>query len=131
MPHVLSSLRPLGHCGISFFFPKQKSGGSSRLRRHPLSSDSFSGWLRHVRRLRPLGPLHNLEFDRISFLQCPVTVSDNRGIMYEHIRPILAPDESVSFRIIEPLYCSLHFVSPLAGDYFVSYSWGGFHSAPP
>jgi hypothetical protein len=67
--------------------------------------------------------LHNLKFYRISFLQRPVAIADDRRIMYEYIGPVFPPDESVSFRIIEPLYCSLHFVSPLAGDSF--YSWGG------
>jgi hypothetical protein len=32
--------------------------------------------------------------------------------MYEHIRPVLPPNESVSFRVIEPLHGTLHFVSP-------------------
>jgi hypothetical protein len=36
--------------------------------------------------------------------------------VYEYIGPIFPAYESVSFRIIEPLYCSLHFVSPLDGD---------------
>jgi hypothetical protein len=36
--------------------------------------------------------------------------------VYEHIGPVFPAYESVSFRIIEPLYCSLHFVSPLDGD---------------
>jgi hypothetical protein len=69
--------------------------------------------------------LHDLEFDRISFLQCPVSIADDRRIVYEHIGAIFSPDESVSLGIIEPLDCSLHFVSPLAGDSDVSYSWGG------
>jgi hypothetical protein len=51
--------------------------------------------------------------------------------MYEHIGPILPPDESIPLRIIEPLYCSVHFVSPLAGDSNVSYSWGGMKLQSP
>ncbi len=68
--------------------------------------------------------LHDLEFYRISFLERPVTIADDRGVMYENIGPIFTPYESVTFRIIEPLNCSLHFVSPLAGDQHF-YSWGG------
>jgi hypothetical protein len=45
--------------------------------------------------------------------------------MYKHIGAVIPPDESIPFRIIKPLNCSLHFVSPLAGDSDVSYSWGG------
>jgi hypothetical protein len=68
--------------------------------------------------------LHDLEFYRISFLERPVTIADDRGVMYENIGPVFPPYESVTFRIIEPLNCSLHFVSPLAGDQHF-YSWGG------
>jgi hypothetical protein len=69
--------------------------------------------------------LHDLKFDRISFLQRPVSIADDRRIVYEDVGAIFSPDESVSFGIIKPLHCSLHFVSPLAGDSSVSYSWGG------
>jgi hypothetical protein len=34
--------------------------------------------LGYVRRLRPFWTLHDLELDRISFLQRPVTISDDR-----------------------------------------------------
>jgi hypothetical protein len=53
--------------------------------------------------LRPLGPLYDLKFDWISFLKSAITVSDDRGIMNENIWAIFAPDEAVSFRIVEPL----------------------------
>jgi hypothetical protein len=38
----------------------------------------------------------------------------------ENIGPILSANESVSFRVVKPLYGSLQFVSPFDG-----YSWGG------
>jgi hypothetical protein len=79
----------------------------------------------YVRRLGPFRTLHDIKFDRISFLQRPVSIADDRRIVYEHVGAIFSPDESVSLRIIEPFNCSLHFVSPLAGDSGVSYSWGG------
>jgi len=40
--------------------------------------------------------------------------------MYEYVGPVFPPYESVSLGIVKPFHCSLHFVSPLAGD-----SWGG------
>ena len=54
--------------------------------------------------LRALGPLHDFKLDRLSFLQGSVTVTDDSGIMDENIGAIVAPDESVSFRIVEPFY---------------------------
>jgi hypothetical protein len=66
----------------------------------------LSDRLTYVRRLGPFRPLYDFEFDRISFLQRPVTIPDYRGIMNEHIGPIFSANESVSFRIIKPLYCS-------------------------
>jgi hypothetical protein len=68
---------------------------------------NFSGnWFGYVRRLGSFRALHDLKFYRISFLERPVTIADDRGIMYENIGPIFTPYESVTFRIIEPLNCS-------------------------
>ena len=55
-----------------------------------------SGRFGHIRCLRPLGTLDNFEFDRISFLQRPVTISDNRRVVHEYIRSIFPTDESVT-----------------------------------
>jgi hypothetical protein len=77
-----------------------------------MSSLGFSGCFGHIRGLGTFRALHNLEFDRISFLQRAVTIPDDRRVMYEHIGAIFSPDESISFRVIEPLHCSMHFVSP-------------------
>src|SRR5215470_2183034 len=51
----------------------------------------------HVGCLRTLRALDDFELDRITFLQSAISVSDNGGIVYEHIRAILAPDEAVAF----------------------------------
>ena len=91
-----------------------------------LDPNSSSGALFHLGRLRSFGSLNDLKFDRVTLLQCPVAIPGYRRVVYEYIRPIFPANESVSFRIIEPLYCSLHFVSPLDGD-----SGGGNCKAPP
>jgi hypothetical protein len=78
--------------------------------------------------LRAFRALDYFKFDGITFLQRAVTIADDRGIVDEHIGTVFTANESVSFRIIEPLHCTLHFVSPLAGDSNVSYSWGGKHT---
>jgi len=98
-----------------FLPPNKKNGGSSRLRRQ-LDPNSLSGAFFHLGRLRSFGSLNYLKFDWITLLQRPVTIPGDCRIVYEYIGPIFTAYESVSFRIIEPLYCSLHFVSPLDGD---------------
>src|SRR5882762_7749578 len=99
----------------------KKNGGSSRPRRL-LDPNSLSGAFFYLGRLRSFGSLYYVKFDRITLLQRPVAIPGDCRIVYEYIGPIFPAYESVSFRIIEPLYCSLHFVSPLDGD-----SGGGKH----
>lgn len=94
---------------------QQKNGGSSRLRRL-LDPNSLSGAFFHLGSLRSFGSLYYLKFDWITLLQRPVAIPGDCRVVYEYIWPIFPAYESVSFRIIEPLYCSLHFVSPLDGD---------------
>jgi hypothetical protein len=62
----------------------------------------------HVCRLRTFRPLDDFKLDRISFLQSAIAVASDCGIMYEHIRAIVTPDEAVPFRIIEPFNRSSH-----------------------
>jgi hypothetical protein len=66
-------------------------------------------WFRDVGRLRSFGSLNNFKFDGIPLVQAPITIARYRRIVYEHIRTVIAPDEAISFRIIEPLHDSLHF----------------------
>jgi hypothetical protein len=61
----------------------------------------------HISSLRTLRSLDDLKLDRISFLQRAVAVASDRGIMYENIGAIVAPDEAVTFCVIEPFYCSV------------------------
>jgi hypothetical protein len=79
-------------------------------------ANSLTAGLRNVCRLRAFRPLHDLELHRISFLQGAVSISCDGGIVNEHIWTVIAPDEAVSFGIIEPLYSSLHCDSLLKRD---------------
>jgi hypothetical protein len=58
----------------------------------------------YISSLRTLGSLHDLKLNHLSFLQGAITVSNNRGIMNEDVGTILAPNESVAFRVIEPFH---------------------------
>jgi hypothetical protein len=60
----------------------------------------------YVSSLRTLRPLHDLKLNHISFLQGAITVTNNRGIMNEDIGTIIAPNESVTFSVIEPFHRS-------------------------
>ena len=66
--------------------------------------------------LGAFGSLDNLKFDGISFLQRAVAIPNYGGVMNKYIRPIFSSDEAVPFRVIEPLYISLHFHVPPQGD---------------
>lgn len=67
-------------------------------------AESLAARFLHVGGLWTLRPLHDFEFDDISFLQCAVTVSDDGGIVNEHIRAIVTPDEAITFGVVEPFH---------------------------
>jgi hypothetical protein len=62
----------------------------------------------HIRGLRSFRPLDNLEFNRIPFIQGLVTLGYDRRVMDKHIRTSIAPDEAITFRIVEPLDRAFH-----------------------
>jgi hypothetical protein len=65
-----------------------------------------------VGRLRAFRSLNDFEFDWVSFLQRAIAIASDRGIMYENVWAIIAPDEAVSFGIVKPFHGSLHFACP-------------------
>ena len=48
--------------------------------------------------------LDDIEFDVIALFQSFVAVQLDCRVMYEYIRSVIAPDESIALGIIEPLY---------------------------
>ncbi len=67
-------------------------------------SEGLAARFLHVGSLRTFRSLHNLEFDHISFLQSAVAVSNDGRVVDEDIGPIVTPDKTVTFRVIEPFY---------------------------
>ena len=61
------------------------------------------GCLQHIRRLRPLCALHDVELDVFPLFQGLESFSLQRGIMYEDIIPALKANEPESLAIVEPL----------------------------
>src|SRR5712672_3974890 len=92
---------------------KRKAGRELRPAGCRNSVNRSSAWFLHVGSLRTFRPLHNFEFDYISFLQCAVTVSDDGGIVNEHIRAIVTPDEAITFGVIEPFHGATQAYPPL------------------
>ena len=83
---------------------KGRQSGTSLPAENNGRAKSLAARFLHVGGLWTLRPLHDFEFDDISFLQCAVTVSDDGGIVNEHIRAIVAPDKAVTFCVIEPFH---------------------------
>ena len=101
----------------SFPLKMKKAGGGTR------SADRISAMqIKLTRRLGDVGclgtfrSLDNLKFDGVSFLQCAVAITDYGRVVNKYIRPIFSSDEAVAFRVIEPLYRSLHLHVPPQGD---------------
>ena len=57
----------------------------------------------HCIRLGTFLTLDDIELDFVALFQCFIAVQLDRRIMDENIRPVIAPDESVSLGVIEPL----------------------------
>jgi hypothetical protein len=63
----------------------------------------ISSALRDVGGLRSLLPFGDFEFHRIAFLQTLIAFRTNGAVMHKYIGAIRPPDESITFRVIEPL----------------------------
>src|SRR3989338_10430712 len=65
----------------------------------------------HVRGLRSLGPLGDLELHRLALFQGLEAVATDRGVVDEHVlRPIFRGDKPIPLLVAKPLHGSLrHF----------------------
>jgi len=72
---------------------------------HILLSDLFQTC--DLVRLRSLLSFNDVEFDFIALFQAFVAVNLDRAIVHEDIRPIITPDKSVPFCVVEPLHLAL------------------------
>src|SRR5687767_53434 len=68
-----------------------------------------------VPRLRTLGAIDDLEFDRLTLFQGPEAVATDRGVVHEHVAATLALNEPIAFGVVEPLdlACNAHRSSSL------------------
>lgn len=54
--------------------------------------------------LRAFLPLHDLEFDLITFLQALIAFRGDRAIVHKDVRSIVASNKTVAFGIVEPFH---------------------------
>src|ERR1700730_1244323 len=66
------------------------------------------GTLCHICRLRPLWTLDNFEFNRVPFVQGFVSLAYDCRVVDKYVGSILASDETVTFRVVEPLDLAFH-----------------------
>src|SRR5258708_26528980 len=62
----------------------------------------------HICSLRPFGTLDNFEFNGVPFLQGFVSLAYDSGVVDKYIWTVIAPDEAVAFRVMEPFDCAFH-----------------------
>ena len=62
--------------------------------------------LHNIDGLRPFVTLRNFEFHCLTLVQSLKSIPLNRGVMNENIATALFFNETVSFRIVKPLYFS-------------------------
>ncbi len=83
------------------------------LQREPKSQES--GAIKAVFSHSPLaalGPLNNFEFNAVSLLQSSVSLAYDCCVVDKYIRPVIASNEAVAFRIVEPFDLALHAALP-------------------
>jgi hypothetical protein len=64
-------------------------------------------YLNYILGLKTFGAFRDAEFDRIPLVQGLEAGGLDCGVMNEDIIPGCAADESISFFVVKPLYCSL------------------------
>src|SRR5581483_7517181 len=86
-------------------FHKNRKGGPGKA---ALFSIFVSEGVRrlYVLGLPALGPLHYVELDLLAFLQAAESIRLDRREVNENVLAILAADETISFCVVKPLYCS-------------------------
>jgi hypothetical protein len=73
-------------------------------------SEGLTGWFLYVGSLRTFRSLHYLEVNHISFLKSAIALAYNCGVVNENVRAIVAPNEAIPFRVIEPFYGATQFL---------------------
>src|SRR5260221_14704412 len=69
--------------------------------------------LDHICSLRSFRTLDNFEFNRVAFVQALVSLDYNCRVVDKYIWTVVARDEAVALRIVEPFDSALHLASSL------------------
>jgi hypothetical protein len=57
----------------------------------------------YVLSLKSLWPFHAFKLNRFAFVQCPIAVFLDHGVMYKYVFTRAALDEAIAFGAIKPL----------------------------
>jgi len=60
----------------------------------------------YVLGLPPFRAFNYVEADLLTFLQAAESIRLNGREVYEHVLAVLAADETITFGVVKPLYCS-------------------------
>jgi len=102
--HRAGVLRLSGACGADSAASKSTAKATFKLQvpdRRLTGSGSRD--LTNIGRLRSFVSLDDFEFNFVAFLQAFVTLACDGAIVDEYIRSPVAPQEAISFRVVEPL----------------------------
>jgi hypothetical protein len=81
--------------------------GAEQRRLQSLASGRGRGEFSHGFRLGSFGTGDDIELDELALVQGAEAPALNRGVVDEHIAPLILPDEAVPFLIVKPLYCTM------------------------
>ena len=90
------------------------------------------GELSNVGRLRTFLSLDDFKLNLIALLQALIAFAGDGAVMDEHVRPIVAPQETISLCVVKPLYRALysfHVLSPISTTFLMS-SFRNFAKLP-
>lgn len=62
----------------------------------------------NIRSLGTALTFHDVELNALAFFQSAESITQDSGVMYEHVVATFNLDKTVTFFGVKPLYCSLH-----------------------
>jgi hypothetical protein len=102
LPHMSDKARTYQALTLIRLTPDASNESSGALQKYLLCL------LLYVGRLRPLWAFYDLKFDRVPFLQGPISIAYYCRVMNENVRTIIPPYKAISLRIVKPFHFTNH-----------------------
>src|SRR5262245_48153161 len=93
--------------GVAAVWLEEEQAPRERCRRGPYGYGSGLGDLDDVLGLQPLRPFDDVKAHSVTFGQGAESLGDDRGMVDEDVRTMLAHDEAVPLGVVEPLHGTL------------------------